>query len=26
MEVGNGRQNSLVIEWGRVPMETKRKK
>jgi len=26
MEVGNGRQNSLVIEWGRVPMEIKRKK
>jgi len=26
MEVGNGRQNNLVIEWGRVPMETKRKK
>jgi len=26
MEVGNGRQNSLVIEWGKVPMETKRKK
>ena len=26
MEVGNGRRNNLVVEWGEVPIETKRKK
>jgi hypothetical protein len=26
MENGNGRRKSLVVKWGRVPIETKRKK
>jgi len=26
MENENGRQKSLMVKWGRVPIETKRKK